>query len=842
MRLIVRVIMVLLLINSQLIGQTEDNNSRLVVGKLIHSDSKNDLSGVQIVLNGEKQDASKVDGTFKLEVKDGDEIKFSQVGMVSKTIIVGKGEYDFSISLLPIVKESFNPLTDKLSTAGKKGRSISDIPASIVLITSDEIKLMGYQNIEEILKSVPGLYDVEENSWTGAGPIMGVRGFLSTGHNNDMIIMVNGVNQLEDYWGYYPLSRIEVPIDAIERIEIIRGPMSVIYGSGAFFGAINIITNSGSRLKEFKSDVDTIYGSVTANMGLDNSYRVAASVKRVMKDKYYDFSAGIDSRVGVQQDFSGMINEYSGSVASSEGLLEDRRSFIGFSGRYKHFSMNVNLSNSDKQMFLDGDPEDVIGTKDGSIARKLGGNSQIGYANYYMNNILLLDAKAGLSFHRSFQDFTATGNFFGNSSYFSNAYEFEINGICDFNKIKGLEKSDLEMTLGLYLRNAYGLHTTYDFPGPSSVEAMNSAVQLKDGTVKENMGGFLQFFKTYKMFEFVGGVRAEYIPDYVIESALGNAAYDDSLNVFKDTLVTPVVDTFGIGKPVLVPRAAIICKINPKNVVKFMYGKGTKAATFGQNTDLVSEHTSLDLDPSKMTTYELNYIYTHAFNNAHNSYFTLNASLFRNNLNNLINRSSIITDAGEMKFLSSNSGQISTNGLEIGGKLNYTKGNRKWFIDLNATYQKSENHTYYYSDTSLADSALVPDVSFSPNLLAYSKLGFVYKERWSISLRSRFVDKMKSEFDASFIKDTNDIPLPEVNGYLSNELESYFVHDLSIQFLGNKRHHLDKKFWNNIDVALTIHNLFNKKYNYPVTSNNSWVTKGFLGKERWIRFQATYNF
>ena len=112
-----------------------------------------------------------------------------------------------------------------------------DVSTSVIALSREEIETYGYTSLQEILENMTGLYMIDDYAWTGS-PTLGVRGFLSAGFSNDVIIMVNGVNQLEDYWNSYSLARICVPVEAIDRIEVIRGPMSVEYGSGAFFGAI----------------------------------------------------------------------------------------------------------------------------------------------------------------------------------------------------------------------------------------------------------------------------------------------------------------------------------------------------------------------------------------------------------------------------------------------------------------------------------------------------------------------------------------------------------------------------------------------------------------------------
>lgn len=86
------------------------------------------------------------------------------------------------------------------------------------------------------------MYMTEDWAWFGSVNY-GVRGLYSKGNFGNMAILVNGVSQMEDGKRSYPLEKVNVPVQAIDRIEVIQGPISVIYGSSAFLGVINIITN-----------------------------------------------------------------------------------------------------------------------------------------------------------------------------------------------------------------------------------------------------------------------------------------------------------------------------------------------------------------------------------------------------------------------------------------------------------------------------------------------------------------------------------------------------------------------------------------------------------------------
>ena len=128
----------------------------------------------------------------------------------------------------------------EIETAGKKPEKIEEIPASVVIITRNDIERFGYNNIEEVLNNIPGLFSI--NDYDPWGSYNGVRGFWSNFQNRNLIILINGIQQVENYSSTQPEIRMSLPVEIIEKIEIIRGPMSILYGSGAMLGVINIIT------------------------------------------------------------------------------------------------------------------------------------------------------------------------------------------------------------------------------------------------------------------------------------------------------------------------------------------------------------------------------------------------------------------------------------------------------------------------------------------------------------------------------------------------------------------------------------------------------------------------
>ncbi|WP_317930629.1 TonB-dependent receptor plug domain-containing protein [Halioxenophilus sp. WMMB6] len=126
----------------------------------------------------------------------------------------------------------------EVSSASKIRQKLEEIPAYVTVLTREEIASYGYTSLVEVLRNIPGLY-VEEDT---EEVYLGTRGSISGG----ILFLYNGVAQhpyLQKGLSTVEANRLNLPVSAIDRIEFIRGPMSVIYGNNAFQGTINIITN-----------------------------------------------------------------------------------------------------------------------------------------------------------------------------------------------------------------------------------------------------------------------------------------------------------------------------------------------------------------------------------------------------------------------------------------------------------------------------------------------------------------------------------------------------------------------------------------------------------------------
>ena len=143
--------------------------------------------------------------------------------------------------LAPVRGDAEDIFEEQVVTASARTSSETRAPASLTVITEDEIRMSGAATVPEILRRVPGV-DVAEMNPSDTN--ISFRGF-NRRLANKVLVLVDGRSVYEDFLGgtFWPL--IDVAVPDIQRIEVIRGPGSALYGANAFSGVINIITKSG---------------------------------------------------------------------------------------------------------------------------------------------------------------------------------------------------------------------------------------------------------------------------------------------------------------------------------------------------------------------------------------------------------------------------------------------------------------------------------------------------------------------------------------------------------------------------------------------------------------------
>lgn len=115
-----------------------------------------------------------------------------------------------------------------------------DAPSSVTVITAAEIQQQGYRTLADILRTVRSFYVTYDRNYSS----LGVRGFARPGDFNTKILLLVDGHRLNDnvYDDAMIGTEFPIDIDMIQRVEIVRGPVSSLYGSNALFAVINVIT------------------------------------------------------------------------------------------------------------------------------------------------------------------------------------------------------------------------------------------------------------------------------------------------------------------------------------------------------------------------------------------------------------------------------------------------------------------------------------------------------------------------------------------------------------------------------------------------------------------------
>jgi iron complex outermembrane receptor protein len=130
--------------------------------------------------------------------------------------------------------------------ASKHEQKVTEAPASVTIITADDIKKYGYRTLADIMRSVRGFYVVN----TGSYELLGVRGFnRPQDFGGRVLILVDGHRMNDPLYDSAAVgTEFMLDVDLIERVEIVRGPGSALYGDNAVFAVINVITRRGRQM------------------------------------------------------------------------------------------------------------------------------------------------------------------------------------------------------------------------------------------------------------------------------------------------------------------------------------------------------------------------------------------------------------------------------------------------------------------------------------------------------------------------------------------------------------------------------------------------------------------
>lgn len=270
-------------------------------------------------------------------------------------------------------KEKAIPIKEVVVTATRTEREVKDVPASVTVITKEDIEKTSARYLTQILRDVCGIDVYNPQGLTRSTPQrLTMRGIP---HQRGNLILLDGIPLNTMYGGDVAFN--EVPVENIERIEVVRGATSSLYGSGAMGGVINIITKQPE--KEMKNSLEATFGTLktwnsraTTSGTLKDKFGYFFSFNRLETDGYIStekeyrkpyttyrtrdhediytkFTYDIDPTSNISLSYSHWHEKVGGGQINYYGSTERERPTLGYEKKAEKYNLSINT------FFLDED-------------------------------------------------------------------------------------------------------------------------------------------------------------------------------------------------------------------------------------------------------------------------------------------------------------------------------------------------------------------------------------------------------------------------------------------------------------------------------------------------------
>lgn len=693
----------------------------------------------------------------------------------------------------------------KVTSAGKKEQFVDEAPANITVVTAQQIQNRGYLTLEEVFKDLPG-FDFAVGQPSGEYPTHFLfRGIGDVGQTK-VALYVDGILQNDISNGWFRHTGNNFTLSNIERIELVSGPGSALFGSNALAGYVNIITKRNYEISDvnYGLESNSILGlNQTINKDLNGWFKFNNNTSIQLTARYYKSNGDLGSNRYDPGNY--FHNNYEpDSVKTIAGELMENEKVNGKSPALKNgFSTSIedyyirskiNYKDFDLSFSVwekkEGLGSYVVGYeyfandegKDYLVNHK-GGSFEMKYVYHptksiksttrsYITTQKVLPS-TGFVYTYQFQDVNnGTDSIIPNykKTYESEGYIFGAEEQLDI-QTNAFNHFVFGFQIEQKVREFFNVRYRQD-GSRSSLSSINKNIELRPVFFSNNAAVFIQDeLKLSKRLVLTSGLRLDY-----------DEFYGTILN----------------------PRLALV-NTNQKGVnYKFMFSQGYKPPTIFELYDEWRGNSSLI--PEVIKTCEVEFGYT-----KNKGRIVTNG--FYNNLRNTIqvapNPDSIavpIREDGQMASYYQNKGNLEVIGFSIKGELLLGE---QLFISGN--YQYLNNLSF-----SGLDNVAKNKLNFVVNYLAFNKVNF--------NLRGNAVGKIKAPFSNLYYQEKTSSSISNVGyDYVTESnpdgfLEGHLVLNLTIT---------GKNIWSyknfSIEPYLKINNLLNTNYAYIGRQSGSGV-------------------
>ncbi|MFA6192397.1 MAG: TonB-dependent receptor [Sulfurimonas sp.] len=588
-----------------------------------------------------------------------------------------------SASGLDNEKDFESLLQNASEIATKKSLNIEYMPSVISMVDAQTYMNAGVQNVGEALGMLPGI----QIQLSPMGyPMTTVRGFKNpNAYLSDKIkILMDGVainNEVSGSSNFY----MDFPMQLVERIEVLRGPNSTLYGAGAFYGTVNIITKLGSSKQENQVFLGT--GSYSYMTSGANIYDISEDWK-IFADGYY------------QKNNKSLPVEGS-SVGTDEAMKDLSLGFRAVNGGFEfltRYKRNVSGNFYSFEGEMDPMPDHPKEHENAYFLSQLSYKTDI--------NDYKLETKANFS-HRGLDesanikdavgiaaDFAAVGVPNMNEGFFFHEKQQEQNleaeAILTLPKI---ESNDILAGVG-----ARHVEVTSD----DYYNSVENAITQNMSTIlaSPNYDSF-RYRENPKEPAFWANPTTSFLKDGINRTITYGYLQDlISLNQDVDLILGLRADDYSDFGTKISKRAAVVYRATDETVFKLLYGSAFRAPTFTEayaNGHINYRAGDENLKPEETDTYEAVAIYSPDFYNK----FSLN--LFYSELTNVIDlEEAQATIAGYQNY-----DDRMSRGAEFEYSFNVKREHSLYF---NATYVDTDYTTPPEEDSLSVDQSM-PDIS-----------------------------------------------------------------------------------------------------------------------------------
>lgn len=485
------------------------------------------------------------------------------------------------LSCTAYTDDDFTSLLDEATEIATKTKLNIDYQPSVVsVLHADTLKKIGIRNLHEALALLPGIEtSILHTGWKQV--------IIRGAHNPDTFVFdkyklyVDGVDVGSDLYStsYFYL---DFPVELIDRVEVLRGSASTIYGPGAFSGAINVITKSS-----LAESNDAVFGSVGSY-----DYAKGGFVKHLTAGQW---NIGIDS---YYQQNNKTINAGSAFVSSYETSYQ--RSDYNSLENFKDYSIGVTAKHDDWKVIARYKAEttdnfyglgEALEPVDGGYQRNQSALIEL-QNKHKLDNDLLLETKVGLNYYAFTFDTTVYKDYLGSGIIIRmNPTYHQLNSYIDMN-LKGENIENHVWMIGVggqkinTLKNDFG--TTYRNPAHGGPAVLSDSLVYLSGE-----------------YGFLNGDN-----DQWIKSAYFQDIY--SINDDLDLSANIRLDDYSLFENMLSYRLGCVYRLNESNILKAVYGRSYRAPSYVEAFQSMQEGFKTgnpNLEPELIDTYELAYTY-----------------------------------------------------------------------------------------------------------------------------------------------------------------------------------------------------------------------------------------